>query len=52
MKKQKTPAPPEIHLQDALIPEAEQPYKVPENWVWTKFTRLQRKLLTAHSGVT
>ena len=36
MKKQKTPAPPEIHLQDALIPEAEQPYKVPGNWIWTR----------------
>ena len=34
-KKQKTPAPPEASL-DALIPEAEQPYKVPENWVWVR----------------
>ncbi|SEJ96395.1 type I restriction enzyme, S subunit [Propionispira arboris] len=23
-------------LEQALVPEAEQPYKVPENWVWTR----------------
>ncbi len=24
-------------LQEALVPEEEQPYEVPENWVWVKF---------------
>jgi type I restriction enzyme S subunit len=23
-------------LEEALVPEEEQPYKVPENWVWSK----------------
>lgn len=27
---------PEEKLQQALVPEAEQPYKVPANWCWTK----------------
>lgn len=27
---------PEEELQQALVPEAEQPYKVPANWCWTK----------------
>ena len=26
---------PEEKLQQALVPEAEQPYKVPTNWCWT-----------------
>lgn len=25
-------------LEEALVPEEEQPYKVPENWVWVKLT--------------
>lgn len=24
-------------LEEALVPEEEQPYEVPENWIWTKF---------------
>lgn len=28
---------PEEMLQEALVPEEEQPYKVPENWVWVRF---------------
>lgn len=27
---------PEERLQAALVPESEQPYKVPENWCWTR----------------
>ena len=27
---------PEEHLQAALVPDWEQPYKVPENWCWVK----------------
>lgn len=27
---------PEEMLQEALVPEEEQPYKVPENWVWVR----------------
>ena len=32
VKKQKTV---EELLEEALVPEEEQPYEVPENWVWT-----------------
>lgn len=27
-------------LEEALVPEEEQPYKVPENWVWTRLGKL------------
>jgi type I restriction enzyme, S subunit len=27
-------------LESALVPEEEQPYEVPENWVWVKFDRI------------
>lgn len=30
---------PEEHLQAALVPESEQPYKVPGNWCWTYLTK-------------
>ena len=33
-KKKESPTP-EERLQAALVPESEQPYKVPENWCWT-----------------
>lgn len=26
----------EEKLRDALVPEGEQPYEIPENWVWTR----------------
>ena len=35
--KKKETLTPEERLQAALIPESEQPYKVPENWCWVKF---------------
>ena len=35
--KKKETLTPEERLQAALIPEREQPYKVPENWCWVKF---------------
>ena len=31
---------PEERLQAALVPESEQPYKVPENWCWTRLGSL------------
>lgn len=31
---------PEERLQAALVPDLEQPYKVPENWCWTKLSSL------------
>lgn len=34
-KKTQTQLTPEEKLQQALVPEAEQPYKVPANWCWT-----------------
>ena len=34
-KKKESPTP-EERLQAALVPESEQPYKVPENWRWTR----------------
>jgi Restriction endonuclease S subunits len=30
----------EVMLEQALVPESEQPYKVPENWVWTRLHEL------------
>lgn len=34
--KKKETLTPEERLQTALVPESEQPYKVPENWCWTR----------------
>ena len=34
--KKKESLTPEERLQAALVPESEQPYKVPKNWCWTK----------------
>lgn len=31
---------PEERLQAALVPESEQPYKIPENWCWTHLGKL------------
>jgi type I restriction enzyme S subunit len=31
-------------LKEALVPEEEQPYKVPENWVWVKIIKLIEKM--------
>ncbi len=39
---------PEERLQAALVPDWEQPYKVPENWCWTKIGILS----TLHRGVS
>lgn len=33
-------------LQEALVPEEEQPYSIPENWVWVKLGFL----ITVKSG--
>ncbi len=35
MAKKKDALTPEQRLQEALVPESEWPYKVPENWCWT-----------------
>lgn len=39
---------PEEKLAQALVPEAEQPYRVPENWRWTKVGNLS----SLHRGVS
>jgi type I restriction enzyme S subunit len=38
--KKKETLTPEERLQAALVPDWEQPYKVPENWCWTKLSSL------------
>ena len=38
--KKKEALTPEERLQAALVPDWEQPYKVPENWCWTKLSSL------------
>lgn len=39
--KKKESLTPEERLQAALVPESEQPYKVPENWCWVRLTSLK-----------
>lgn len=41
-KKKQAQLTPEEKLQQALVPEAEQPYKVPANWCWTKLGNVCR----------
>lgn len=40
--KKKETLTPEDHLQAALVPESEQPYKVPRNWCWVKLSSLSQ----------
>lgn len=40
-KKKETALTPEEKLQEALVPENEWPYKVPENWKWIRFEALK-----------
>lgn len=40
--KKKESLTPEERLQAALVPESEQPYKVPENWCWVKLSSLSQ----------
>lgn len=40
MAKKKETLTPEERLQAALVPESEQPYKVPRNWCWTRIAKL------------
>lgn len=37
--RKKEPMTPEERLQAALVPESDQPYKLPENWCWTYLTK-------------
>lgn len=46
--KKKETLTPEERLQAALVPESEQPYKVPENWCWVKVGEFS----TLYRGVT
>lgn len=39
-KKKEAALSPEEHLQAALVPENEQPYKVPGNWCWTRMKNI------------
>ena len=47
-KKKEAALSPEERLQAALVPENEQPYKVPENWCWTRIGELS----TLYRGVS
>lgn len=38
--RKKEPMTPEERLQAALVPESEQPYRVPGNWCWTRIEKL------------
>ena len=42
--KRKEPLTPEERLQAALVPESEQPYKVPGNWCWTRISDIAQIL--------
>lgn len=42
--KKKETLTPEERLQAALIPESEQPYKVPENWCWIRISDIAQIL--------
>ena len=42
--KKKETLTPEERLQAALVPDWEQPYKVPENWCWTKLSSLSNMI--------
>lgn len=39
-KKTQAQLTPEEKLQQALVPEAEQPYKIPDNWCWTRLDKI------------
>ena len=47
-KKKEAALSPEERLQAALVPENEQPYKVPGNWCWTRIGELS----TLYRGVS
>ena len=47
-KKKEAALSPEERLQAVLVPENEQPYKVPENWCWTRIGELS----TLYRGVS
>ena len=42
MAKKKQALTPEERLQAALVPESEQPYKIPENWCWTRLGNITK----------
>ena len=44
-KKKQAQLTPEEKLQQALVPEAEQPYKVPTNWCWTKLGKVTNVIM-------
>lgn len=48
MTKKKQSGTPEELLEQALVPESEQPYEVPENWVWANIDSVA-KLYTGNS---
>lgn len=39
---------PEELLEQALVPESEQPYQVPGNWVWTRLTSVFINMTSSH----
>ena len=43
-KKKESALTPEEKLAQALVPEEEQPYRVPENWCWTKISNVAELL--------
>lgn len=44
MPKKKTALTIEERLQQALVPAEEQPYEVPENWVWVRLGSLLKEI--------
>ncbi|WP_165264072.1 restriction endonuclease subunit S [Paenibacillus sp. M-152] len=50
MAKKKGSLSPEEILQNALVPDWEQPYQVPENWMWVKFGSLTHDMADGPFG--
>ena len=49
-KAQKQTLSPEERLAQALVPESEQPYAVPENWVWVRLSLLAKDMADGPFG--
>ena len=50
MPKKKTALTIEERLQQALVPAEEQPYEVPENWVWVRLGSLAQDMADGPFG--
>ena len=52
MPKKKTALTIEERLQQALVPAEEQPYEVPENWVWVRLGEVNKYVLKSVNPVS